>query len=460
MYGTGSEVDTGGHTFDSDDDLISELTRTINVDSRKVKIVYQYEDYRFRIAEAPGALGRASLWDGQNLIINVADEPPLNWRSLRRILRQDGLKPRFWINLGRTLWKAATDEELRTSLDWAVYDNLQTYLEMIVWAAAWARPGPHEVYPRHFADTHRISLKPQNFTMSGNGDLLLQLANHLGRDNSFSLKLESTVTRIERHQDFNVHWTQDSNSGLEGTYSEVFDYVIIAAPSFQSHIEIHPTPSAVPQEAKYQPLHVTHFIARIALDPQTFRLPLKTKVPSMIWNTDKSTEDHKSPAPPFISIVQESSAMCSGCVCSSEPIYRVISKEKFSDSDIASLFSKNGKPREEVTFPDQCCSKLKQFEGYARGEESAWEGKEEEMRRPGCVDNPDIRWIHRDYWSNGMPVIQGNVSLGEGVEQMELATNLFYVSGFEGREGASISTSVQNARKASKLLAEGYGRII
>lgn len=82
------------------------------------------------------------------------------------------------------------------------------------------------------------------------------------------------------------------------------------------------------------------------------------------------------------------------------------------------------------------------------------------MRRPGCVDNPDIRWIHREYWSNGMPVIQGNVSLGEGVEQMELATNLFYVSGFEGREGASISTSVQNARKASKLLAEGYGRII
>lgn len=460
MYGTGSEVDTGGHTFDSDDDLISELARTINVDSRKVKIIYQYDDYRFRVAEAPGALDRASLWDGQNLMINVADEPPLIWRSLRRILRKDGLKPRFWINLGRTLWKAATDEELRSSLDWAAYDSLQTYLEMIVWAAAWARPGPHKADLRHFADTHRISLKPQNFTMYGNGDLVSQLANHLGRDNSFSLNLGSTVTRIERHQDFNVYWTQNSNSGLGVTHSEGFDYVIFAAPFFQSHIEIHPTPSAVPQQVKYQPLHVTHFISRTALDPQTFHLPLRTEVPSMIWNTGKSIEDYKSPAPLFISIVRESSAMCSGCVCSSEPIYRVISKEEFSDSDIATLFNKNGKPREEVTFPDQCCSKLKQFEGYAIGEESTWEGEDEEVRRPGCVDNPDIRWIHREYWSNGMPVIQGTVLLDERVEQIELTPNLFYVSGFEGREGASISTSVRNARKASNLLTERYGLTI
>lgn len=457
MYGTGSEVDTGGHTFDRDDDLISELAHTINVDTCKVRILYQYEDHRFRIAEAPGALDRASLWDGQNLMINVADEPPLNWPSLRRILRQDGLKPRFWINLGRALWKAATDEELRTSLDWAVYDNLQTYLEMIVWAAAWARPGPHEADLRHFADAHRISLKPQNFTMYGNGYLLSQLASHLGRDNSFSLKLGSTVTRIERHQDFNVYWTQDSDSGLEVTYSERFDYVIIAAPFFHSHIKIHPAPSAVPQEVEYQPLHVTHFISRTALDPQAFHLPLKTEVPSTIWNTEKSTGDDNSPAPPFISIVQESSPMCSGCVCSSEPIYRVISKENFSDSDVATLFSKNGKPRKEVTFPDQCCGKLKQFEGYAIGEEPAWEDEDEEVRWPGCVYNPDIRWIHREFWSKGMPVIQGNMSLGERVEQMELAPNLFYVSGFEGQEGASISASVRNARKASNLLTERYG---
>ncbi|KAI9038031.1 uncharacterized protein KD926_011369 [Aspergillus affinis] len=453
VYGTGSEVDTGGHTFDRDDNLINELAHAISIDTVKEKIIYVYDEYRLRRANL-GALDRASLWDGEKLTINVAEEPPLNWPSLKQILRQDGLKPRFWMNLRRTLWQAATDENLRDSLEWYGYDDPKTRLEMIVWAAAWARPIPREADLKHFADTHSISLKPQSSARDGNMDLLSQLANHLGRDDSFSLKLGSTVTRIERHQDFNVYWTQDSDSGLEDTYSERFDYVIIAAPFSQSPINIHPAPSAVPQEVKYQPLHVTHFISRTALDRQTFNLPPKTKVPLMIWNTGQSTGDHKSPAPPFISIVQGSSDTCSGCVCSSEPMYRVISKENFSDSDIATLLRKNGKPRKEVTFSDQSCGKLNQDEGYTIGDEPPKrEGKDEKVRLPGCVNNPDIRWIHREFWSNGMPLIQG-----ERVEPMELAPNLFYVSGFEGREGASISKSVRNARKASDLLTEQFSR--
>lgn len=453
MYGTGSEVDTGGYTFDRDDDLINELAHEIDVSTFKEKILYFYNDYRMRRVEA-GAIDRASLWDGQTLTTNVAEEPPLTLPSLKQILKQYGLDSRFWARLCRTLQQAVTDENLRESLEWFDYDNPKTLLEMIVWAAAWARPIPHEAGLRHFADTHSISLKPQSYAINGNIDLLSRLANHLGRDDSFSLKLGSTVTRIERHHDFNVYWTQHSDSGVEETYSERFDYVIIAAPFSQSPISIYPAPPAVPQEVKYQPLHVTHFISRTAMDRQTFHLPPKTKVPSMIWNTGQSPRDHKSPAPPFISIVQGDSPTCSGCLCSSEPIYRVISKERFSDSDIATLLRKNGKPRKEVTFPDQSCEELTQDEGYAIGAEPpVQKNKGEKVCLPGCVNSPDVRWIHREFWSNGMPIIQGN-----RVKQMELTPNLFYVSGFEGKEGASISKSVRNARKASELLTERFSQ--
>ncbi|KAJ5096777.1 hypothetical protein N7456_007498 [Penicillium angulare] len=460
VYNTGDEMDTGGHTFDTDDSLMDELARTLDVHTYRVRVGFDYGDWRYRSEEFT-ALDRASLWDGQTLSINVADEPPLTWSSLKDILIQDGLKPRFWMNIVHTLRRAFTDEDLQDWLDWDLVDrDVKVYREMLVWAAARARPGPNKADLQQFAYTNSISLKQQNVTYFGNMDILSRLGTHLSHDDLFSLKLGSTVTQIKRGQQFNVSWIYDSDSGQTETFSEKFDYVIIAAPFSQSHITISPPLSVAPQEVAYQPLHVTQFITRAELDPRTFQLPLNIKVPKMIWNVGDSTGNHTSPAPDFISITKESSSICEGCVCFSEPIYRVISKERFSDSDIATLFNKFGKARKEVKFTEQCCGKLEQDSlGTTIGENGnfkAWE-EEGEVRWSGCVNHPEIRWMHRDFWPNGIPVLDKHNSSGEQDELVELAPRLYYVSGFEGREGASISKSVRNARKASDLLTEKYG---
>lgn len=94
MYDTGSEVDTGGHTFDADDELMGELVRTINVYTIRERDYYETGS-RYSL----GALDRASLWDGQDLTISVAEEPSLTWPAMMNILRQDGMNLRFLINL-------------------------------------------------------------------------------------------------------------------------------------------------------------------------------------------------------------------------------------------------------------------------------------------------------------------------------------------------------------------------
>jgi hypothetical protein len=84
------------------------------------------------------------------------------------------------------------------------------------------------------------------------------------------------------------------------------------------------------------------------------------------------------------------------------------------------------------------------------------EGEDGEVQWSGCVFNPTVRRVHREYWPKGMFLVETNHSLEEHFERIELAPRFFYVSGFEGREGASISNSVRSAKKVKDILVDDY----
>ena len=110
----------------------------------------------------------------------------------------------------------------------------------------------------------------------------------------------------------------------------------------------------------------------------------------------------------------------------------------FSGDDIPALF---GGTHGEVTSPDQACSRPQQAQpkrAYPKcrvaREEFALEAAAVDMSS-GCVEKPTVAWIHRDYWPNGLPVIQQDVKGGGNGDGRELVPGMFYVNGFEGRDG-------------------------
>jgi hypothetical protein len=171
--------------------------------------------------------------------------------------------------------------------------------------------------------------------------------------------------------------------------------------------------------------------------------------------------------PTFLKLTRTSSSYLEGCLVYDENLYRVISQGPFSDDDIAVLFNKTGLARKAVTFPDQSCYTLSRDDSSTLREEFRdkpinWkdEGKDEEwyMRNLGCVQYPTVRWIHRQFWPNAVPVVDNARSPGilDEEKAQPLAPRLFYVSGFEGWRGASISRSVEYGQRAARKLYYDY----
>lgn len=217
----------------------------------------------------------------------------------------------------------------------------------------------------------------------------------------------------------------------------------------------------------YAPLHVTHFISRHLLDPATFNLPQNDTVPDIIWNTHESTQELESSVPAFLTITRTSSPWLEGCIVYEENLYKVLSRQPFSDNDITALFNKNSLTRKDVTFPDQSCyilhrncdsltlrdkSKSKNMDWDDRTHDEEWY-----MQNFGGVRYPVVRWIHREFWPNAIPTTVDNTKRPKLDDQVELLSpGLFYVSGFEGWMGPSISESVERGTRAAERLLYDY----
>lgn len=390
-------------------------------------------------------LVRVGAWNGEELIRSQYEQAPTMWTYLKKLPSQ----------VAMYICEKRWGDTEGCEEDWA-----------------WAVPKPTTQVNKgvsdamqEFAELWGIELWPHKRTYPWNGGNA-RLLKRAVRVAEAELNLNSTVTRVVRHADltFDIHWTKKSPDGQTEAHVDRVDSVVIAAPFHQTGITIEPPLPLPPAEVNYTPLHVTHFMTRHRLDPKSFNLSQSNEIPDTILNLNVDQAQHAarlSSLPSFLAITREDSSYAAGCTVDMENQYRIISLNPISDSDIANLMDASRQAPEDVTFPHQACYPIRKdwflelgvnppkpdlmyAEFEAKAAEINWrelKGEENDgwyLRNIGCVNRPTVRWVHRRYWPNGIPIVNHDVKWDR---RMELAPRLFYVNGFEGFEGASISQS-------------------
>lgn len=460
--------------FDSDDEAIGDMVRrTSSQDSIDRNVFVWSQLFGTRLPE------RASTWDGQTLKLNPTDRAPLTLENVARTLQMHALSPKYWRNVFNSLKQSINGEYIeplltsvrnsKTGQEWGEYDDWTTFQLLVKSIFIRARPGPDKKSLSEFAGRYFISSNPQSILDTGIGVLLDDVVKQLGRRANFSLNLQSTVTKLAQRPDstWDIYWTFQFSHGLTENHNGTFDSVIIAAPFWQASLQFEQSLPIIPDNISYTPLHVTNFLTKRPLAHAAFNMSFDyDEGPNPIWNVQSDgpvQPGNPCSTPPFISITRLFSDIGSGCVSDYENLYRVVSKDPFSDDEIAALVKKCGKARESVTFPDQSCYKLNN--GYSENDDpdpafdypteprARWMGKNE------CVDEPWIRWVDRKFWPYALPAVEESRRQPGQDDQLELAPRLFYVSGFEGRQGASLSGSTDSARRVKDMLVSKYLKI-
>ena len=458
-YGVGT-VETGGDLFHEDDCLVAEMARSL--DSRSF-IVFDHEEVN--------PVSMASLWDGQDLNVNpfcMEKEAFQDTReNLIKTVRQHGMSPQFWARFAQSLWKnwemGRNSTSPMTSMPLFGHSKWE---EVLAWASLEARPLLNQEVLEPYAPKFGLNSTMKRAVGCGNDNLLNRLLHRLNQQPGFSLDVNSTVTRVTRNEDqtFDVEWSRRFPSRIYNNV-ERFDAVVIAAPFHQTETEVDPPLPVEPEKVEYSPLHVTHFISKGPLDGRNFNLPEDYSLPHVVWNVDDSPKTNQSfTSPSFLSITTTQMYYTAGIEDDYEPLYRVLSREPFSDHDITALLDVFGKTRENITFPDQTCF-VNQPDVY--GHDFHWyDGYESPPQVPqyvlvgdlvnyssGCLrTKPTVRWVHRQYWPYGIPDVQPQSGPKDEAEQLELTPGMFYLSGFEGWQGASMSQSVSNAKQVATTL--------
>ncbi|KAE8421651.1 hypothetical protein BDV36DRAFT_304379 [Aspergillus pseudocaelatus] len=390
-------------------------------------------------------LARVGAWNGEELIESQYEPAPTLWTYLKKLPSQVAMY------ICEKRW--GDTEECEEDWSWTVPKPITQ-----------VNKGASDAMQK-FAELWGIDIwrHKKTYPERGGNAKLLKRAVRLAEA---ELNLNSTVSRIVRHEDltFDIHWTKKSPDGQTEAHVDQVDAVVIAAPFYQTNITIEPPLPSPPAEVNYTPLHVTHFITRHRLDPKSFNKSQTNEIPDTILNLNGDKAQHAtrpSSLPSFLAITREDSSYAAGCTIDMENQYRIISLNPISDSDIANLMNASRQAPEDVTFPHQACYPIRQdwimplgvdppepdymyadFE--AKAAEIKWHELEGEgddgwyLRNIGCVTKPTVRWVHRRYWPNGIPLVNHDAKWDR---RIELAPRLFYVNGFEGFEGASISQS-------------------
>ncbi|KAJ5577460.1 uncharacterized protein N7459_006424 [Penicillium hispanicum] len=439
----GDRVETGGSTFDAEDfSALYWVAKDVGVE-----MIDAHHGQR--------PLALVSTWDGQKLIPSEVDQARPLCDSLPRVL---------WYSL--QLWREFIDMFWSYGLDWIT--TWRVWRNSLIWKRSWPGLGPskdllHQLTSQ-WGGNHREEPDQRQRQVKGGMERFLK---RMVKLSGSAVRLDSTVTRLT-HEDltFDVHWSHIRSDGTLEEKVERFDSVVITAPFHQANIKIEPPLPVIPPRISYKSIHVTHFISRQSLDPTTFNLSPKEILPDTIWSIGDRVD---SLAPRFLTLSRQTTSYLDGCLVEDENLFRITSEHSFSDDEIAMLLNRTGHAREHVTFPGQSCYPIyKGFQEsdpdspireellnqYTQAVQSPERDRDDEWFRKnvGCeVNSPTVRWIHRQFWQNAVPIVDKNRASGEK-DRIELSPRLFYVSGFEGREGASISGSVKSAKEASDRL--------
>ncbi|RAH87392.1 FAD/NAD(P)-binding domain-containing protein [Aspergillus japonicus CBS 114.51] len=419
---------------------------------------------------------RVGIFDGRAMV-GIRLSGPETWMHFAKQVWRHRWSGWFWLHLCIQLVSIA--RESRYWRDWR-----QIFSHAADEAAVAVDPYEDEV--TKLAGKYGLSSRPQLSADGGNERALRRLA----LLSQATVYLRSTVTDITvlDEQDFNLSWTNPTNDGTEEKHTAHFDAVIVAAPFSQTGIAISPPHLQPPESAsvEYTPLHITHFISRYHIDPTVFSLSATDPLPDEIWNlnpnpqpTENKDQQPLARPPPFLTLTRAPSFWISGCRGDTENLYRITSTQPFTDADIARLCIPASP--EKVTFPHQsryipssdALAELNQPNPRFRGVRVFDGGRVHDegwyLRHRGCTPAPRVRWVHRQVWENGVPVVRrGQRASGGGGDWVEvrarakaamrLIAGLFYVSGFEASQGASLAGSVWAGKEVVDLVCCRCGR--
>lgn len=437
-------MNTAGHTFDADDMLIEEIANSTSISLRD----WWHNGWN---TESRGFLYWMSRLNQEKTTGCPAEESiDMTWMELAGLLRRNVADSSFWVRYLGYIRQAYSESGIHSGRT----NGCNRRTNPLLWAGSRAKAGQSLDLRTRFIAADATNAKPQKELLWNQHDRIFTgLLGELYDHEEFSSHLNSVVTKVTRFSNgtFGVHWTPNTQDGSQNMHMEHFDNVVIAAPFHQAALEIEPPLPSEPEKITYAPIHVTSIISE--------RLPgsLLLQPHGEQWRTSAALLWPKNlrhaTGLPFISIARDQTVQYEYLPRPAD-LTRVISGELFTDEDIASLF--NG---EDVTFPNQSCFIPRQAEpdlvrpncNYAREKSALKRGVVN--KSSGCVDRPTIAWIHRDYWPNGLPDFTRD---GKFVDDVELVPGMFYVNGFEGREGASVSKSIASGRRVRDLLVSKY----
>jgi hypothetical protein len=445
-------VNTAGHTFDADDMVIEEIANSTSISLRD----WWHNDWNTE--------SRSFLYWMSRLIkkkttgFPAEESVDMTWMEFAGLLRRNVADASFWVRYLGYIREAFSQSGIISGRTNSC--NRRTNPPM--WAGSRAKTGQSLDLRSRFTGTDGMNANPQKELLWNQHDRIFTgLLGELYDREEFSSHLNSVVTRVTRFSNgtFGVHWTQNTEDGSQEMHMEHFDNVVIAAPFHQTALEIEPPLASEPEKIKYAPIHVTSIVSERLPDSlilQPHGEQWRTSA-AFLWpkHLRRQSKGLNTTSLPFISISRDQTAWYEYDTRPND-LTRVVAGELFSDDDIAALF--HGKD-EAVTFPNQSCFFPRQAEPDLVRPKCDSVRKEFVLaggavdRSSGCVDRPTIAWIYRDYWPNGLPVITRD---GKHVDDAELVPGLFYVNGFEGREGASVSKSIASGRKVRDLMLVKY----
>lgn len=452
-------MNTAGHTFDADDMLIEEIVNTTSIGLRD----WWHNDWNTESRSFSYCMSR--LDKGKTAGCPAEESIDMTWTELGGLLRTNVADFSFWVRYWGYIRQAFSQSGIHSgllNLREIPTNDCYRRINPLLWAGSRAKTGQSLDLRSRYAATDGMSTKPQKELLWNQHDRIFTgLLGDLYDHEEFSSHLNSTVTKVMRFSNgtFGFHWTQTTQDGSQEMHMEYFDNVVIAAPFHQAALEIEPPLPSEPEKITYAPIHVTSITSErlpdsLILQPhgEKWRTSAALLWPKYLRH---ETEGLNATSLPFISVSRDQTAWYE-YDSRHDDLTRVVSGELFSDEDIAALF--HGKD-EHVTFPNQSCFYPKQAEPDLVRPRCSNVRKEFALaggavnKASGCVGRPTIAWIYRDYWPNGLPVITRD---GKHVDHAELVPGIFYVNGFEGWEGASVSRSIASGRKVRDLLVAKY----
>ena len=238
----------------------------------------------------------------------------------------------------------------------------------------------------------------------------IRLIEHMTKLSGADLHLRTQVTAIGPGRHRRDKLSTVRNNLLEDTsdmmYAE-FDAVILAAPLQSTDIDLsalglHALTSLPP----YEESHVTHFTTPTALSANQRALPFDLSISGDNILTTSTTTRH----PDLVTLHKSTVCYLRGCLpgddcdqCQDENLYRIHSRQRLADSDLARLI----------------------------------DGSEEQ-----------ISWVHRCAWPHAFPQRQpGNTLL----DHIEIAPRLLYLNGAENLVSSMEMSCRMGLNAANKL---------